>query len=172
MLKLAAVAVFAMSLAQDEKIENPQYKIWSQFKAGSWVKHKMEMEQGGQKVEMEVTATLLEVKPESLTIERKQTMNMGGRVMELPVQKQQVDAKVTKEKAGNVKFTETEEEITVADKKLKCKLADMDIDSGGKKMKGKTWFHPDIPGGMAQGEFTAAELPKPMKMVAVAWEKK
>ena len=172
MLKLSAVALLVLPLAQEEKVENPQYKIWASFKTGSWVKHKMEMDQGGQKIEMEVTATLGEVTPEKLIIDRKQTMTMGGRTMDLPAQKQEVEAKVTKEKAGNVKFTEKEEEITVAGKTLKCKLAEMEMDTGGKKMQGKTWFHPDIPGGMAQGEFTAAELPKPMKMVATAWEKK
>ncbi len=172
MLKLAAAAVLALSFVQ-EKVENPQYKAWASFKPGSWVKHKMEMEgPGGQKMEMEVTATLTEVTPEKLVLDRKQTMTVGGRTMDLPGKKEEVEAKVEKGKAGTVKITEKEEEITVAGKKLTCKLAEMEMEQNNQKMTGKSWIHPDIPGGMAQGEFSSPQLPKPMKMVATGWEKK
>jgi hypothetical protein len=172
-MRVVAAAVLALLAVQEEKVENPQYKIWSASKTGSWVKHKMEMEgPNGQKVEMEITATLGEVTPEKLIIERKQTMNLGGRTMELPPQRSEVEAKVEKAKAGSVKITEKEEEITVAGKTLKCKVADMEMESAGKKLQGKAWFHADVPGGMAQGEFKSGDVPNPMKFTATAWEKK
>lgn len=170
---VTAAALLGLFTAQEEKVENPQYKGWASFKPGSWVKHKMEMEgPGGQKMEMETTATLVEVTPEKLVIDRKQTMTAGGRTMELPAKKEEVLARVEKGKAGSVKISEKEEEITVAGKTLKCKLAEMEMEQNNQKMQGKSWLHPDIPGGMAQGEFTSAQLPKPMKMVATGWEKK
>jgi hypothetical protein len=159
-------------LGVQDKVENPQYKAWASFKPGSWVKHKTEMEgPGGQKVEMEMTATLVEVTPEKLVLDRKQTMTFGGRTMDLPVRKEEVEAKVDPAKT-KIKQTEKEEEVTVAGKTLKCRVWESEMEQNGQKMTGTAWISPEIPGGMAQGEFSSPQAPKPMKMTAAAWEKK
>lgn len=161
----------ALLCAQEEKVENPQYKAWASFKAGSWVKHKMVMDAGGRAMEIETTATLLEVTPEKLILEQKQKMDVGGRTMELPAKREEVAAKVEKGKC-KIKVTEKQEELTVAGKTLKCTLWETEMEQGGDTMQGKSWVSPEIPGGTAQGEFSSPKLPKPMKLTATGWEKK
>jgi preprotein translocase subunit SecD len=169
-MRIVAAAVLALLAVQEEKVENPQFKAWSGFKVGSWVRHKMELDAGGRMVTMEVTATLVEATPEKLVVDRAQKMDMGGRVMELPPRKEEILPKIEKGK-GSVKITEKEEEIEAGGKKLKCKLAETEMEQNGERMQGKTWIHPDVPGGMVKGEFTSAKIPKPMTMTATGWEK-
>ena len=167
---LKAVLVLALAPGQ-EKIGNPEYAAWASCKPGSWVKHKMEMEAGGRKTEMEMTTTLVEVTPEKVVVERKQTIAMAGRTIEVPAKKADIPAQVEKGK-GTVKVTETEEEVMVAGKTLKCKLAETEMEQDGQKMQGKSWFTLEIPGGMAKSEFSSPRLKDPMKLTATGWEKK
>jgi hypothetical protein len=170
MIKLLAAAALALALPQD-KIDNPQYGAWASCKPGTWVKHKMEMDAGGRKMEMEMTTTLVEVTDEKVVIERKSKMDAGGRTIDMPARREDVMAKVEKGKS-TVKFTEKEEEITAGGKTLKCTLCEMEMESNGEKMQGKSWFTKEIPGGMVKGEFKSARTPGPMTLTATGWEKK
>jgi len=67
MIKVAGIALLAALVCQEKA--NPQYEYWSGCKVGSWVKNRMDMENQGQKFELESTTKLLEVTPEKILIE-------------------------------------------------------------------------------------------------------
>ena len=88
-----AAMILAATAAQ-EMIDHPQYAHWKSCKPGSWVKHKMVMDAGGRVIETERLATLVEVTAEKAVLEVKTTMNMGGRKMDMPSQKEEVAAQI------------------------------------------------------------------------------
>ena len=157
-----------MFLAQDV-VDNPQYKYWSTCKVGSWAKMKMEMEQGGQKIEGEMTYKLLEVKDDMVVVEVTGKSKFGGQEYPIPPQKQEIKAK---ESADKVKIQkEGDEEIEVAGKKMKCHWYEFQSKTGEKEAKGKVWLATEIPGGMARFEMLGAEGAKPIVMSSLEWKK-
>ena len=90
------LATASMLLAQD--VDNPQYKYWSSCKVGSWSKMKMEMEQGGQKIESEMTYKLLEIKDEVVVVEVTGKSKFGAQEYPIPPQKQEIKAKESPDK--------------------------------------------------------------------------
>lgn len=167
---MRVLVALAALLAQESK-DNPQYEYWKDCKPGSWVKTRLEVDQAGQKMEMTVTYTLVELTAEKAVIEQKGVMKAAGQ--ERPVdRKEEVPAKKEKlapyEKKG-------EEEIEAGGKKLKCQLILIAEQSGdgGAKVNTRMWVSKEIPGGMAKGEFTPEGAAKPAgTIVALAWEKK
>ena len=164
------LVALAALLAQEPK-DNPQYEYWKECKPGSWVKTRMEVDQAGQKMEMTVTYTLVELTAEKAVVEQKGTMKAAGQ--ERPIdRKEDVPAKKVKlapyEKKG-------EEEIEAGGKKLKCQvilIAEQSAD-GNAKVNAKMWVTKEIPGGMAKGEFTPEGAAKSAgTIVALEWEKK
>lgn len=169
-MNLVAAAVL-LCLGTQEKMDNPQYTYWKSCKPGSWVKHKMVMEAQGMKMESETVSTLVEVTPEKVVLEAKTSMNAAGRKMELPSQKQDVPAQVEK-KPGQAPPSEKDEEIIVEGKSYKCRSYEFEQTEKGQAMKGKGWMCPDVPGGMVKSEISSPQLPKPMQLLLVAFEKK
>ena len=166
MLALATL----LSLAAQEKIDNPQYDAWKACKPGSWVKHKMVMDAGGRMIETETTSTLVEINPDKAVIEMKTVMNMGGQKMEPPAQKKDVEAKM--EKKEGTTFSEKVEEITVEGKAYKCRAYTFEQVEKGQAMKVTGWICADVPGGMVKSEIQSVQLPKPMQLTLVSFEKK
>lgn len=164
---IVALAVSSFLAAAQEK-DNPQFKYWSEWKPGAWVKHKMEMEQAGQKMEMETTIKLLEATAEKVVTESSGKMKLpGGREMATPAQKQELKPKDPK--MGTID-KEGEEEIEVGGKKLKARWIQMSMEQAGKKMSAKVWLCKEIPGGMAKNEITPEGATVPtMKFQAVEW---
>ncbi len=160
-----------LCLGAQEKMDNPQYTHWKSCKPGSWVKHKMVFEAGGQVMQTEVVSTLIEVTAEKVVVESKTSMDMGGRKMDLPAQKKDVLAQVEK-KEGQAPPSEKDEEVTVDGKAYKCRSYEWEQTEKGQAMKGKGWLSADVPGGMVKSEFSSPQLPKPMLMTVVAFEKK
>ena len=146
--------------------------LWKNFKPGSWVKHKMLMDAGGQQVESELTTTLIEVTPEKVVIENKSVMNMAGRKFENPANKTEVLAKMEKKDLKEPKISEKEEELTIEGKTYKCKAMEWEQATPGQTMKGKGWMSTDVPGGMVKSEMSSPQLPKPMQLTIVSYEKK
>lgn len=164
-----AVLVLAALLGQEK--DNPQFEAWKGFKPGSWVKHAMKMNAGGQEIQSETTTTLLEQSAEKIVIEVKNKMKVGGQEIETPAQKQEITPAQDKEKTGDFK-KEGEEEVEAAGKKYKTTLYTTEQSQGGQKMKGKIWISKDVPGGMVKGEFSGEQLPEPMKITLMEFEKK
>jgi len=156
-------------LGTTQEVDNPQFKYWSGCKPGSWVKMKMEMEPGGQKMVSEMTYKLLELKDDLAVVEIAGKSKLGAQEFPVPAQKQEIKAK---EPADKVKIEkEGDEAIDVAGKKLQCHWYEFTNKAGEKETKGKAWMSKDIPGGMAKGEMMTPGA-GPIVMTAVEWEKK
>ena len=137
----------SMFLAQDV-VDNPQYKYWSTCKVGSWAKMKMDMDQGGQKIEGEMTYKLLEIKDEVVVVEVTGKSKFGGQEYPIPPQKQEIKAK---ESADKVKIQkEGDEEIEVAGKKMKCKWIETEMEINGQKTVSRIYTNEEIPGHTAR----------------------
>lgn len=162
-----AVMVWAALACQ----ENPQFESWKSFKPGSWVKHRMKMNAGGQEIESETTTTLLEQTAEKIVLEVKNKMTMGGQTMELPAQKQEVTPTADKAKQGDIKKV-GDEKVEAAGKTYACTVYTTEVTESGQKMNGKLWISKDVPGGMVKGEFSGAQMPEPMRMTLLEFEKK
>ena len=166
---VTAVMMLAALLGQDK--ENPQFDAWKAFKPGTWVKHHMKMDAGGQEIESETTTTLLEQTPEKIVVEVKNKMTVGGQTIETPAQKQEITPKNEAGKMGDFK-KEGEAEVEAAGKKYQTTIYSTEQGEGGQKVKGKVWISKDVPGGMVKGEFSGEQLPQPMKITLVEFEKK
>ncbi len=161
MIRIALVVALANLFAQ-EKAANPQYEYWSSCKVGSWVKNRMNMENQGQKFELESTTRLLEVQPEKLIIETAMK-NAQPRKTEI------LAAEAPKGKT----IVEKEEELTVAGKTLQCRYIEMESEGADKKkVIIKAWMSKEIPGGIAKSEVTSESMKTPIRTVALEWEKK
>jgi phosphomevalonate kinase len=175
---LVALAAFALAPAAraGEMVDNPEYKMWSGFKAGSSVTMKMVTEASGMKTEMEQTTTLLEISGDKAVLETKGKMVVSGNAMDMPAQKRDVPAKVEKVAGGEGKapeVKESNEEVSVGGKSLKCKKTESTSESNGMKTTSMVWMSDEIPGGTAKMESstTGAATSKTV-MEAVKWEAK
>jgi len=162
--------LLAASLLLTQDVENPQYKYWSSCKIGSWSKMRMDLDQGGQKIESEMTYKLVELKDGVAVVEVAGTSKFGGQEYPIPAQKQEIKAR---EPADKVKIEkEGDDEIEVAGKKMKCHWYEFVSKSGEKESRGKVWMATEVPGGMAKMEMRGSEGAKPMVFTALEWEKK
>ena len=160
MIKFAGIALLAALFCQDKA--NPQFEYWSNCKPGSWVKNRMDMENQGQKFEIESTTRLLEVTPEKVLIE---TLLKNS----LP---RKTEIKAVEAQKGKT-IVEKEAELTVAGKTLQCRYFEMESeDAEKKKVTVKAWMSKEIPGGIAKSEVTTESVKGPIRTVALEWEKK
>jgi hypothetical protein len=150
--------------------DNPEFAYWSNCKVGSWVKMKLDVIQGGQKIEAELTVKLLELTAEKAVLERSGKVTTLGKTVEMPADKDEVKAKVD-EPDKIVK--EGDEEVEVAGKKLKCHWVEVAKTEEGAKVHSKAWMTKEIPGGVAKMESKPEGAKEPsQKFVALSWEKK
>lgn len=144
---------------------NPEYGWWSGFKVGSSVKIRVDLEQGGMKVVMEGTFTLLELTKDKAVIERKTKVTADGKAQPESTEKEDVSA--TEDKNPVKIEKEGDEEIEVAGKKLKCRWIQGTQDDA----KVKFWISKDVPGGIVKAEMTPPGGGT-AKITAVSWERK
>jgi hypothetical protein len=163
MLSIAAALVLAFAAPAGET----EYDYWSNHKVGSWVKLKMELEAQGVKVTVATHHTLLESGAEKVVVEQKNKVNANG--MEQPESTEKEEIFKGKDKDPIKIEKESDEEIEVAGKKLKCHV----IEGTQKEMhKVKFWVSKDVPGGVVKAEISGGDIPGPMKIIATEWEKK
>jgi hypothetical protein len=160
MIKAAGIVLLAGLLCQEKT--NPQFEYWSSCKIGSWVRNQMQMENRGQKFEIDSTTTLVEVMPDKVLIE---TVTKGS-----PPRKTEIKA-VEAQKGKTI--VEKEEELTVAGKTLQCRYFEMESEgTDKKKVIVKAWMSKEIPGGIAKSEVTSESLGSPIRTIVLGWEKK
>src|SRR5687768_11945785 len=82
----------------EEPTQNPRFTHCIKFKTGSTITMTGEVDAGGQKMQVEVKTTLVEVTKESVTVERVVKMNIGGRDHSQPAQKEVLKAAPTGDK--------------------------------------------------------------------------
>lgn len=168
MHQLLTLAVALLPLLTQAK-ENPEFTYWSEHKAGSWAKIKLEVDAQGAKIVVEATHTLLETGADKVVVEQKNKVTANGQAQPESTEKEEIFKDPAKDKNPVKIEKEGDEEIEVAGKKLKCHWIE-----GTQKdtTKVKFWLSKEIPGGIAKGEVSGGELPGAMKMIATAWEKK
>ncbi|HXX95328.1 MAG TPA: hypothetical protein VEN81_17020, partial [Planctomycetota bacterium] len=131
----------SLALAQEkasELKENPAYRYWASCKVGSWVRVSLQIEQGGEKVDLEQVQKLIELKDEMAVVEMSGKMKRSVGEVPIPAQKQEIKAK---EPADRVKIDkEGDEEIDAAGRKLACHWYELGVQAGSKPMKLKVWM--------------------------------
>jgi hypothetical protein len=161
----------AMMLLAAQARENPQFEAWKNFKAGSWVKMKVETIEDGEKVQSEETETLVSVAATKIVLERKSVTQFAGQPFTATDKEELAAATeaITKVEKGN------DEEIEIAGKKLACRVVlvtKKPVDSSG-EIRHKLWMNGDVPGGVARSESTSLRQNKVVATaVALGWEKK
>lgn len=146
---------------------NPEYRYWADQKPGAWARMKISSHQDGMAFEGEVKATLVSISAERATVERTTKMKIGERNVE-ETSREEV-------KAGEDKrvVRESDAELKIGERTLKCRLFEMKQDKGKVKMDVKWWASSEIPGGLARLEMIPEGAEKAIiTMTATAWEKK
>src|SRR2546426_12485549 len=96
-MPMAMVAFVLLSLAPQEK-ENVEFGWWSGHKVGSWVKLKMEAEQGGQKIVIEATHMLLELTKDKAVVEQTTKVTVGGQAQPEATENEEIPKDASKAK--------------------------------------------------------------------------
>jgi len=161
---IAAALFFAFSAAAGET----EFDYWSNHKVGSWVKLKMELDANGVKLQINTRHTLSESGADKVVVERKNKVTMNG--MDNPEETEKEEILKGKDKDPIKIEKESDEEIEVAGKKMKCHVIEGTQKDGTHKVK--FWVNKDVPGGVVKAEVSGGDIPAPMKIVATEWEKK
>lgn len=165
---IVGLAMFVATARAADMVDNPEYQSWAKHAVGTSVTQHMDMAMTGMNMKQEMTHTLMEIKPDSVTIETKMTMDMGGQKQERS-NTRNVAAKVEKGHEylpENMKgeYKETgKEKIEIGGKSYECTVGEMIGETPQGKMTGKMWRTLDIPGGLAKMEMQM-EQPMAMKM--------
>ena len=176
---LAAGAVFAFATAAfAEQVDNPAYKAWVACKVGASVTRQTTQTGGGPAYEATVIEKLVKVTPQTVVIESTRTMKMAGKETKIPPTEVTIPAKVEKDQAGLpnqalenkpkvLGMKEGKETLDLKGKKIETVTRDFkaEITQDEDKMtvQLKTWFSPDIPGGMVKSVMTVEQ---PAKMTS------
>jgi len=160
----------ALLLALQAK-ENPQFDGWKDFKAGSWVKLKVETIEDGEKTLSEETETLVRAAADKIVVERKVVATLGGKPFTSTDQEEHAsasDAILKVERGG-------EEQLEAGGKKLACRIVFVTrkgVDSTG-EIRHKLWMSADVPGGVAKSESVSVRQNRLVTTaIALGWEKK
>jgi hypothetical protein len=136
---------FTAASARAQQQDNQQYLHWAKFKPGSTATMSGEADNGGQKVQLDMTNTLVEVTKDKVVLETSSIYKLGAQEQKGPPHKRDVPAK--EEKKSEVKEV-GEETIEAAGKKFKCKVIEGEgVGAGGNKAKAKVWVSEEVPGG-------------------------
>ncbi len=141
----------------DEKVDNPTYKHWAQFKPGSFsvLETSQTITAAGTviKTETTLTTTLKELSPEKAVVEMQFVTVTSGREIKMPPQKMEIPAKFTKvelkkqeQPEGQIKVKEGKEELKVGGKTIKTTWVEMNLKQGQGLIRTKTWTSMEIPG--------------------------
>lgn len=174
-VSILVAAILASASAQDEKVDNPEYKAWSKQKPGAWVKMTLESTMGAMKMQSEIVAKLKELTAAEAVIEQTTTMTLGGNKQE-QVTTRAVAAKISKGTMSDGAKVEDlgkgEEELEIKGAKVKCEWIEMKLTAkaGGTI---KVWRSDQIVGGVAKTVVKHDEAAKmSMTMTAVDWKEK
>ncbi len=165
---VVAVSVIAMagSVVRAEQVDSPRYQAWANFKVGTIVILDGTMSNGPMEAQTELKEKLVELTPDSATVELTSTMTVMGQQHISPTRKQQIAAKEEKQD-----ITEAgEESIDAMGKTFKCKILELKNDTpgpgGGSAGQLKIWVSPEVPGGAVKMSFDRPDPKgKPISMM-------
>lgn len=150
----------AFAVSAEEKVDNPEYKHWAQFKPGSFAQLKVIATVMGTKTETLTTSTLKELTPEKAVVEMTVVTEAMGQKTEMPAMKRDVLAKIEKKdlpdldpkkgKQANgteiLEIKKGKEELKVGDKKVATEWVETKIKSADDISTTKIWNSEEIPG--------------------------
>jgi hypothetical protein len=147
----------------------PEYDSWANCKVGSTVRFKIERDDKGRKMEAELTVKLLELTAEKAVLDSRPKMKVGGKTVDAPPEKTTIKAKEVA--AGKIE-KESEEELDLAGKKVKCRVIEAVAEIGDGKVRKKLWLSPEIPGGIVKSEIKGDGDKITSRTIVLSWEKK
>src|SRR5262245_24177884 len=128
---LALPLLLAGVAAAEDTVDNPLYKHYAKFKAGTTTKVDVETKSGDQTTKTSMTTKIVEITKEKVVLETTTTYSMPGVEIPPSTAKQDIDAKMPKppdvkppEDAPKPDVKEGEETVEVAGRKIKCKTAE------------------------------------------------
>ncbi|HTF57188.1 MAG TPA: hypothetical protein VK661_08145 [Planctomycetota bacterium] len=165
-------AALSLAAAQDEMIDNPEYKGWAGQKVGAWVKFKTERTTGDMKMDSTTTTTLKEMTAEKAVIEQAIEMDMGGQKRTMNMSRT-LPAKVKKgtdSEGAKVEINgEGNEELEIKGAKYPCHWVEMNITSKQGVATMKVWRCDKIIGSMAKMVMTVKDK-MTMTNTAMDWK--
>lgn len=150
----------AFAVSAEEKVDNPEYKHWAQFKPGSFAEVKMESTVMGTKTKAVTITTLKQLTVEKAVVEVKMTSEAMGQKMEMPPSTQDIPAKIEKQdlpdlepKKGKqpdgtevLEVKKGKEEVKIDDKKIATEWLESKVKTGDSTITSKVWTSEEIPG--------------------------
>lgn len=163
---MTALALLAALL---QAKDNPDYRAWTGFGPGSWVKLVMESAPGGRKTLREDIVRLVRLTPEQAVVERQTRTTADGRSVPQAPYLETIPAK--RDRLDEI-LREGEEEIEVAGRRLRCRVLELERMLDGQKKRVKLWASDEVPGGAVRMELRApgAESPE-LTLRAEGWKK-
>jgi hypothetical protein len=150
---LLALVLLGAALAQD-KTANPDYERWASFKLGSWVKLVHETTTKAGKLKTEETLTLEKLAADKVELEvEAYTLLPGGQKGLMAERSRGIPAVLRpRGDTGTTATTkESDEEVEVGDRRLRCRVIDTTYESGGKVvLRNVAWISTEVPGGVAK----------------------
>jgi hypothetical protein len=168
LISLAVLCGAAPATQPAAGIENPQYKAWAKFKAGTTIVSRgsnvKSLERDGEKAEVktevEVEQTLLQLTPEKAVIDSTTKSKQDGNSLPMQLRKVVIPKMVAKEELDelgkgfdpSLLDKVTEQSVTVPAGTFKAKVIEFEKRQGKATVKVKTWFSYDVPGGTVKQE--------------------
>jgi len=142
--------------AFQERQENPEYKAWSAFPAGAWVRHRHLEETADGSTEREITQRLIDRTParavldvEAVRIDHGIRRGLRRERLEIPAR---IGVERCPDRVEDREVQEGEEEVIVDGKRLKCRwLRIVEWTRSGKNIS-KVWSCREIPGEIVNME--------------------
>ena len=134
-----------------ELVESAQFfNYWSGWKAGAWVKHRVQSAEAGRLLNTTITTRAIVVDPERILVEVSERYTEDATE---EVSTKKVEFTRTKKGWGS-KLHEGTETVVLSGKTLKCDWFEMPDKSQILRATKKVWFSAEIPGGLAKYEIT------------------
>ena len=174
-----SIALVSVARADDQTIDNPAYKSWAKFNKGSSVLYSAETSAMGNTTNITTTQTLMDVTPDNVTLQVASSMVMGGNTMNMPVQTQNIPAKITKPADApatqpvDASASTSTEDVQAAGKTFSCKKTMATMSQNGMTVTSTTWTCDDVPGGVVKMEANGSgTMTSTTKMVLSAMDLK
>ena len=153
-IALAAAPVLSVAA---EKMDNPEFKAWSQQKAGTIVTYKATNDFGGMKSETTITNKLIEVGAEKAVVETSTVTTVAGMEIKGPATKRDVLKSVdvpAGKKPDNIgkpegTFEEGTEDVKVGGTTYKTKWYKFKTEKPV-KAQGQIWTSDEVPGQLVK----------------------
>ena len=166
LLFVSVVALFtcAAGALAAEMVPNPAYASWAKHKVGTNITFNSELSMMGETMKSEVTQKLASLDAEKAVVEMKVKSNgrdMPGYSLSIPAQIEKgkaQDAALPPGLKGEVRVV-GKEKLTLAGKELDCQVMEFSSEQQGKKLTGKSWICPEVPGTLVKSEMALPGSP-------------